>query len=51
VAGHWGTFRLTDENPLEPPVRMRAAWAAMGLPASSLHIPAIGETLRFVRPG
>jgi N-acyl-phosphatidylethanolamine-hydrolysing phospholipase D len=47
VAGHWGTFRLTDEDPLEPPVRMRAAWAALGLPTSSLHIPAIGETIRL----
>src|SRR5690606_34606092 len=24
---HWGTFRLTDEDPLEPPARTRAAWA------------------------
>lgn len=47
VAGHWGTFRLTDEDPLEPPVRMRAAWAALGLPTSGLHIPAIGETHRL----
>ena len=34
VAGmHWGTFRLTFEDPLEPPDRMRRAWAAAGLPA------------------
>jgi hypothetical protein len=26
---------------------MRAAWAALGLPTSSLHIPAIGETIRL----
>lgn len=47
VAGHWGTFRLTDEDPLEPPRRMRAAWARLALPASDLHVPAIGETLRL----
>jgi N-acyl-phosphatidylethanolamine-hydrolysing phospholipase D len=47
VAGHWGTFRLTDEDPLEPPGRMRSAWATLGLSPSRLHIPSIGETLRF----
>jgi hypothetical protein len=31
-----GTFQLTDEPPLEPPQRARAAWAAAGLPASRL---------------
>lgn len=47
VAGHWGTFRLTDEDPLEPPGRMRTSWATLGLSQASLHIPAIGETVRF----
>jgi N-acyl-phosphatidylethanolamine-hydrolysing phospholipase D len=47
VGGHWGTFRLTDEDPLEPPGRMRAAWAGLGLAASRLHVPAIGETVRL----
>jgi N-acyl-phosphatidylethanolamine-hydrolysing phospholipase D len=45
VAMHWGTFRLTDEDPLEPPVRVRAAWRAAGLPANDLHVLAHGETL------
>lgn len=45
VAMHWGTFRLTDENPLEPPVRARAAWADAGLPPDDLHVLAHGETL------
>ncbi|HEX5725465.1 MAG TPA: MBL fold metallo-hydrolase [Longimicrobiaceae bacterium] len=45
VAMHWGTFRLTDEDPLEPPVRTRAAWAAAGLPAEDLHLLRHGETL------
>jgi N-acyl-phosphatidylethanolamine-hydrolysing phospholipase D len=41
---HWGTFRLTDEDPLEPPVRTRAAWAAAGLPPERLAILRHGET-------
>ncbi|HEX2091486.1 MAG TPA: MBL fold metallo-hydrolase [Longimicrobiaceae bacterium] len=44
VGMHWGTFRLTDEDPLEPPVRTRAAWAEAGLPPDSLWIPQHGET-------
>jgi N-acyl-phosphatidylethanolamine-hydrolysing phospholipase D len=47
VAMHWGTFRLTDEDPLEPPARARRAWASLGPAAGSLHVPAIGETLCF----
>jgi N-acyl-phosphatidylethanolamine-hydrolysing phospholipase D len=43
-AMHWGTFRLTDEDPLEPPERLRTAWAAAGLPPDDLWIPAHGET-------
>lgn len=47
---HWGTFRLTDEDPLEPPVRTRAAWAEAGLPAERLWIPRHGETRVVPRP-
>ncbi len=47
VGMHWGTFRLSDEPPLEPPRRTREAWSNLGLPASSLHIPAFGETISF----
>jgi N-acyl-phosphatidylethanolamine-hydrolysing phospholipase D len=35
---HWGTFRLTDEDPLEPPVRLEAAWARADLPPASLVV-------------
>jgi len=42
---HWGTWRLTFEDPLEPPVRTRAAWAAAGLPDVDLHLPAHGGTV------
>lgn len=45
IAMHWGTFRLTDEDPLEPPLRTRAAWTAAGLPPGELHIPRHGETI------
>jgi N-acyl-phosphatidylethanolamine-hydrolysing phospholipase D len=47
VGMHWGTFRLTDEPPLEPPGRMRAAWARAGLPADRLHLPGVGGTIRL----
>lgn len=47
---HWGTWRLTDEDPLEPPARARAAWAAAGLPPERLWIPRHGETLIIRRP-
>ena len=45
VPMHWGTFRLTDEDPLEPPVRLRAAWADAGLPAADLRVLRHGETV------
>ena len=47
VAMHWGTFRLTDEPMLEPPVRVRNAWQAQHLDAQRLHIPNHGETLTW----
>ena len=47
---HWGTFRLTDEDLLEPVERTRAAWQASGLPDERLWIPRPGET-RVVGPG
>jgi N-acyl-phosphatidylethanolamine-hydrolysing phospholipase D len=45
VGIHWGTWRLTFEDPLEPPERARAAWDAAGLPPEHLHIPRHGETI------
>lgn len=50
VGIHWGTWRLTFEDPLEPPVRARTAWHAAGLPPADLFIPRHGETL-VVRGG
>lgn len=47
---HWGTFRLTDEDPLEPPDRLREAWVAAGHPDERLHVPGIGGTVVVARP-
>lgn len=47
VGMHWGTFRLSDEHPLEPPVLARQAWEESGLPEDRLWLPAIGETRRI----
>jgi N-acyl-phosphatidylethanolamine-hydrolysing phospholipase D len=45
LPSHWGTFRLTFEDPLEPPVRLRAEWSARGLEERLLHVPRHGETV------
>jgi L-ascorbate metabolism protein UlaG (beta-lactamase superfamily) len=47
VPMHWGTFRLTFEDPLEPPVRLREAWSAASLPDADLRVLQHGETLRL----
>ncbi|MGH7464576.1 MAG: MBL fold metallo-hydrolase, partial [Longimicrobiales bacterium] len=39
VGMHWGTFRLTDEPPLEPPVRTAEAWRARALPPDQRWVP------------
>lgn len=49
VGMHWGTWRLTDEDPLEPPRRLRAAWGEAGFPPERLWIPRHGET-RVIPP-
>lgn len=46
IGMHWGTFRLTDEDPLEPPRRARAAWTEAELPEGRLALPGIGGTVR-----
>jgi N-acyl-phosphatidylethanolamine-hydrolysing phospholipase D len=50
IGMHWGTFRLTDEDPLEPPVKTREAWQEAGLPPGDLCLPRHGETV-VVRGG
>lgn len=44
VGSHWGTFRLTDEPVMEPPLLTRASWARAGLPDEGLWILPHGET-------
>jgi len=44
VAMHWGTFRLTDEHPAEPPARTRELWQARGLAPERLWLLDVGET-------
>lgn len=45
VGMHWGTFRLTDEPPGEPPARLAAAVRAAGLPESVFRAAAVGEII------
>jgi N-acyl-phosphatidylethanolamine-hydrolysing phospholipase D len=45
VAMHWATFWLTDEHPLEPAQRIRAAWKEARLAEEKLHVLGVGETL------
>lgn len=47
LPSHWGTFRLTFEDPLEPPERLRAEWASRGLDRDRLHVTRHGETVRL----
>lgn len=47
VGMHWGAFRLTDEDPLEPPTRTRAAWTEAGHRPDDLHLPGVGGTVRL----
>jgi N-acyl-phosphatidylethanolamine-hydrolysing phospholipase D len=41
---HWGTWRLTDEDPLEPPQRMQEVWRGWGFPEERLQILPHGGT-------
>jgi N-acyl-phosphatidylethanolamine-hydrolysing phospholipase D len=45
VSMHWATFWLTDEHPLEPAQRIRAAWTEAALQQEKLHVLGVGETL------
>jgi L-ascorbate metabolism protein UlaG (beta-lactamase superfamily) len=47
VAMHWGTFKLTDEDLLEPPQLLHEAWQRADPAQGRLSLPAIGETLRL----
>ena len=49
LPSHWGTFRLTFEDPLEPPRRLQAGWSARELAERLLHVPRHGETVTLRR--
>lgn len=49
TAGHWGTFKLTDEPMDEPPRRMKQDWLAAGNSVEDLWILKHGETRTFTR--
>ena len=44
VGMHWGTVRLTEEPPFEPPGRFRKAAAEAGYPEADSWVLKIGET-------
>lgn len=44
---HWGTFRLTEEEPAEPPLYLRQALAQAGLSPESFLVLDFGETKVF----
>jgi L-ascorbate metabolism protein UlaG (beta-lactamase superfamily) len=44
VAKHWGTIRLTDEPPFEPPRRFRQAAKTAGYAAADVWVMRVGET-------
>lgn len=47
VAMHWGTIVLSDEPPMEPPVRFYAAAQSAGYPYYNIWIFNIGETRKL----
>jgi L-ascorbate metabolism protein UlaG (beta-lactamase superfamily) len=45
LAMHWGTFKLTDEPLLEPPVRLDREWERRSLDPAKKHVLAVGQSL------
>ena len=50
VAMHWGTFKLSDEPLDEPPRRLEAERARLGIAPERVRVLAVGETLEVSRP-
>jgi N-acyl-phosphatidylethanolamine-hydrolysing phospholipase D len=48
MAVHWGTFDLTAEHLLEPPVRLQSALEAAGLPTDAFSVYAVGESRSYL---
>jgi N-acyl-phosphatidylethanolamine-hydrolysing phospholipase D len=51
IAGHWGTFKLSDEPLGEPPVYLRKAMRKDGMDEEKFIIMRFGETLSFSSEG
>ena len=51
LAMHWGTFKLTDEPLDEPPRRLEAERARLGLTPEQVRVPAVGETVEVGKAG
>jgi N-acyl-phosphatidylethanolamine-hydrolysing phospholipase D len=51
IAGHWGTFKLSDEPLGEPPVYLRKAMRENGIDEGQFIIMKFGETLRLSKEG
>ena len=49
LAMHWGTFKLTDEPLLEPPVKLEAEWQKRGLDPAVKRVLAVGDTVTVRR--
>jgi L-ascorbate metabolism protein UlaG (beta-lactamase superfamily) len=48
---HWGTFKLSEEDPGEPPQALEAAARTRGIPAERIRIQRPGETLMLGKEG
>ena len=51
IAGHWGTFKLSDEPLREPPVYLKKAMRENGIDEGKFIIMKFGETLRLSYEG
>ena len=51
IAGHWGTFKLSDEPLGEPPLYLRKAMRENGIEQGKFIIMKFGETLSFSSEG
>ena len=51
IAGHWGTFKLSDEPLGEPPAYLRKALRENGVDGKQFIIMKFGETLRLSNEG
>ena len=51
IAGHWGTFKLSDEPLGEPPAYLRKALRENGVDETQFILMKFGETLSLSKDG